>query len=371
MTSSDDLLVCPETRQSLQECSRLDAEARMGGPLVVLRERQTSGQNSSPPFGVTPSVLRTEDRRRAYPVVDGVPILMVPEILGAPNDRRDFDLHDPKYAEAYQETAHYNSVSSIESQDILSSESYSIIEAVLDARPEVTGAFPTPRDVWLDAIYDCAAQWDAYAHIAPIPGKRIMQLGGKGAHAVKFLLGGAEEAWAVTPMLGEARCVIALAKSVGVADRLRCVVAIAEELPFAAESFDAVYAGGCLHHMVTAAAIPEVARVLRKGGKFAATDPWRAPLYGIGTKIFGKREPTVYCRPLTSERVAPVRDAFSAANIAQHGTLTRYPLLALGKLGLSCTLSAVWRINRIDDAICSAVPGLRARGSSVACLGTK
>ncbi len=42
--------------------------------------------------------------------------------------------------------------------------------------------------------------------------------------------------------------------------------------------------------MTTEVAMPEIARVLKPGGKFACNDPWRAPLYGIGTKILGKRE---------------------------------------------------------------------------------
>src|SRR5690606_33674889 len=118
-------------------------------------------------------------------------------------------------------------------------------------------------------------------------------------------LGGAAEAWVVTPMLGEIRCAMALAEAAGVSDRLRSAVAVGEELPFAAESFDGIYCGGCLHHMQTEIALPEISRVLAPGGAFAAVEPWRAPLYAIGTRIFGKRERGAFCRPLTRERVAP------------------------------------------------------------------
>lgn len=371
LTTLVDLLVCPETKQGLQACSQAEAGARMQKPLAALRDEPWSKGSPSQPFGATPQVLLRHDLQCAYPVVDGVPILIVPEMLGVSGHGRRFDLRDPMYAEAYEEMAFYNEVSSREAQNILTSQSYASIEPVVDAEPEATDSFPKPRGVWLDAIYDCAAQWDAYSHIAPIQGKRVMQLGGKGAHAVKLLLAGASEAWAVTPMLGEARCAIALAQAVGVADRLRCVVAIAEELPFAENSFDAIYSGGCLHHMVTSAAMPEAARILNHGGKFAATDAWRAPLYSIGTKLLGKREPNAYCRPLSKERVAPLKQAFSTSEVVQHGTLTRYLLLALNKFGVSSTLSTAWRLNKIDDAICSLIPGLRRMGSSVVCLGTK
>lgn len=364
------LLACPETKQGLRACSLDEAEARVEYRLGPLR-RSRAG-DPSPPFGGTGEVLLREDLSCAYPVVDGVPILLAPEMLGAEDDHRSFDLKDPRYAEAYEEMAFYNEVASKEAEDITSSESYSIVKPVVEANPRtVADSFPNPREVWIDAVYDCAAQWDAYVHIAPIKDKRVLQLGGKGAHAVKFLLGGAAEAWLATPMLGEARCAIALAEAVGVADRLRCVVAIAEELPLATGSFDAIYSGGCMHHMITATAMPEAARILQEGGKFAATDPWRAPLYAIGTKVLGKREPSVYCRPLTKERVEPVAQAFGRSDVVQHGALTRYPLLALNKFGVASPLSVAWRLNEMDDSLCSLVPGLRGMGSSVVCLGTK
>ncbi len=144
-----------------------------------------------------------------------------------------------------------------------------------------------------------------------------------------------------------------------------------EELPFAAETFDGIYCGGCLHHMQTAIAMPEISRVLVPGGTFAAVEPWRAPLYALGTTIFGKRERGAFCRPLTNERVAPVGETFTDHAIIQHGTMSRYPLLALAKLGLPSSMETVWRFNRIDDAVCALVPKLRKMGSSVVCLATK
>ena len=58
--------------------------------------------------------------------------------------------------------------------------------------------------------------------------------------------------------------------------------------------------------MTTELAMPEIARVLKPGGRFSAMDPWRAPLYAIGTKILGKREVNVYCRPLTQSACCSV-----------------------------------------------------------------
>jgi hypothetical protein len=297
-----------------------------------------------------------------------MPVLLVPEMLGKEGSRFDCDLRDPKYAEAYEEMDFYNEVATREARHIQDSHAYAAVERV---RRGQSLSFPNPVDVWLDATYDCAAQWDAYSHIAPLKGKRILQLGGKGAHSVKFLIGGAREAWLVTPMIGELRCAMALAREFDVADRLGCVAGIGEELPFASGSVDAVYCGGCLHHMVLDLALTEVERVLREGGKFSAVDPWRAPLYALGTRILGKREEDVHCRPLTKERVEPMYRVFRDAKRVQHGTLSRYPLLALMKLGVPFPQPWVRRINAVDDALCSCIPKMRGMGSSVACLATK
>ncbi len=323
------------------------------------------------PVGATATMLLREDRECAYPIVEGIPILMAPEMLTTTKNAGNFDLSDPKYAEAYEEMTHYNQVAMLEAENIKASQTYKCIEPVINASAQELASFPRPRRVWLDAIYDCAAQWDAYAHIAPVQGKRVLQLGGKGIHAVKLLFAGAAEAWVATPMLGEARCALALAQAAGLGARLHSVVAVAEELPFEAGTFDVVYSGSCMHHTVTALAFPEIVRVLRAGGKFGALDPWRTPFWGIGTKIFGKREKNVYCRPMTEARITPLLQSFHRANVVHHGALTRYPLLALSKFGIASRLSMVWWLNSLDDSFCSAIPGLRRLGSSVALLGEK
>ena len=365
------LVRCPETGQPLQVCSRTDAEAAIHAQLVSLRVFDKASGSSAEPFGPTPNVLLREDRLRAYPIVDQIPILLAPEVLGPPNDRRSFDLSDPRYDEAYSEMAFYNQVATKQARQVEQLECYQLLKAVKELGSGAEGGrFLEPVEAWLDAIYDSAAQIDAYQHLAPLEGSRVMQLGGQGFHAVKFLLGGAREAWVVTPMLGEIKLARALAHAVGVEERLRCVVSIAEELALESKMFDAIYSGGCVHHMVTEVALPEIARVLRVGGRFAAADPWKTPLHDFGTKLFGKRE-AVHCRPLTPQRIAPLATAFDDARVVHHGTLSRHLLLALSKLGLKSSLRWAHRVGQVDDAICSLAPGARRLGSSVALLGTK
>jgi uncharacterized protein YbaR (Trm112 family)/SAM-dependent methyltransferase len=366
LTEREAVFICPQTKLPLRAMTLEDAKRALGAAELAPRT------NAEPaPFGLTPMLMVRADNACAYPVVDGIPVLLAPEQI-TPSDRpQSFDLQDVKYAEAYQEMTHYNEIGKKEAAEIKKSQSYEVVEPVLKLSPEERQSFPEPKAAWADCVPDCKAQYDAYAYLGSMPGKRVLQLGGKGIHAVKLLLAGAAEAWVMTPMLGEVYCSIALAKEAGVLDRLRCVVGVAEEIPLAENMFDAVYSGGCVHHMTTELAMPEIARVLKSGGRFSSFDPWRAPLYAIGTKILGKREVNVFCRPLTKARVAPLFTNFAKAEKVQYGSVVRYPVLALWKFGINTPFGAMWKLYKVDDALCACVPGLRNLGSSVALFGTK
>lgn len=366
LVGDERVFVCPRTKQPLRAMNLEYVKSALGATELSPR------LNTPPlPFGITSSMLVREDDLCAYPIVDGIPILLTPEQITASDRPQQFDLADQRYAEAYEEMTVYNEVASQESLAIKQSESYRSIEPVLRLNEEGRLAFPDPARAWIDVWPSGIAQYEAFRHLLPIRDKRVLQLGGKGIHAVKFLLAGAKEAWLVTPMLGEVLCSITLAREAGVVDRLRCAVGVAEELPLADELFDAVYSGGCVHHMVTQVAFPEILRVLKKGGRFSSVDPWRAPFYGIGIKVLGKRERNVYCRPLTRSRVAPLFSTFPEAMRIQHGTLTRYPAIALEKIGIRIPGNMMWRVSQLDDAICSLIPGMRKLGSSVTLCATK
>lgn len=355
----DRFLVCPETRLPL-ELVRLEAaqEAIADG-----RALSTRAAGDAPPIGPTASVLLRKDARAAYPVIDGVPVLMLPEVLVSPDAPRSFDLADPRWAEAYEEMAHYNVLSETPS---MSEHLFDLIELAME--PSAQETFPTPVEAWIDNVYDGGAQEDAYRHLLPIEGETVVQIGGAAPHAIKFLLAGAAEAWLATPVPGEAFLSLQLADAAGVSDRFHAVLAVGEQLPFADGSVGRVYSGGSIHHTVTEHSFPEIRRVLIPGGRFAAVEPWRAPFYGVGTKLLGKRERNVHCRPMTAERVAPIYTAFPAATVVHHGTFTRYLLLALAKAGLELPAPAVRRVLRFDDSIASVSKSLQDRGSSVALL---
>ncbi len=358
-------LICPETKSRLTLMSYEEADTIDGGRGLVpaISHGYFSSQNNHD------NVLVNEDGSAAYIIASGSPILISCEMIVAEGSGVEKDTNEAFYREAYEEREHYDQMFLRQIPDIESSDLYRILKRA-DSSPLPVDKFPHPKEAWLDSVYDCIAQNEAYEHLSPIKGKRIMQLGGSGLHAVKFLLAGASESWLVSPMTGELEFCKAMAGHFGVADRLVTVCAIAEELPFADNMFDGIYSGGCIHHTVTSASFAEANRVLKPGGRFAAVDPWRAPFYGIGTRVFGKREKGVHCHPMTRERIAPFIESFKEARIIQHGAITRYFLLALSKLGFSISLNTAWAIFKADDSILDAL-GLRRFGSSILMLGEK
>lgn len=67
--------------------------------------------------------------------------------------------------------------------------------------------------------------------------------------------------------------VSAVAEQLGVGDRVQTVLAPGEFLPFSAGTFDRIYGGAALHHLQLERATPELARVLKAGGRAGFCDP--------------------------------------------------------------------------------------------------
>jgi uncharacterized protein YbaR (Trm112 family)/ubiquinone/menaquinone biosynthesis C-methylase UbiE len=369
--------VCPLTKLPLELSSAQDARTRIarGEPLLA----RTHAGATRTPVGETQQVLIRNDERAAYPIVDGVPILLAPEVLTAPGERPHFDLSSSHYAEAYSEMQFYDAVAAREVMQIraagdlsdATSEGVQGLGRLHRLSVSERATFPFPSQNWLLARMDLASEWDCYIHLAPVQGKHIVQLGGTGVVAMSLLLAGAARTMLLTPMLGEAKVALELARKLDVSERFDCFVGVAEEIPLSDASVDGAFSGGCVHHMTTSRAFPEIARVLKPGGRFAAIEPWRAPFYAFGTSVFGKREANPFCRPMTSERVAPLFKAFSRARYVQHGTLSRYPMLAMEKVGVRFPVKTAWAVGRLDDRLCSFIPGMRSLGSGVALLATK
>ena len=354
-----ELLACPLTGRGLRVCSieEADEEAGASGPFIA-----RSGEGK--PLGRTPTVLLRDDAKVAYPVVDGIPVLLAPERLVPTADGPfEVDLADARYAEAYEEMDFYNAAASVGAD--VGTTALLHLAGLSEAERR---SFPDPAVTWLDATYEATAQYEAYRHLAPLDGVRILQLGGKGEQAAAFLLAGAAEAWVVSPMVGELAYARALAERLGVADRLRVAAGVAEELPVLDRVFDRIW-GKSMHHMVDSVVYRQCARALKPGGRFAAVEPWRAALHEVGTKVLGKRERGVHCRPMTYDRVEPFKAAFVETRVVRHGPVLRYPLIALEKFGLGLSVGTTWRLGRIDDRLGGILP-LRNPGSCATLLGT-
>ena len=361
------MLVCPITHCELQSTSLQSAEERLGGVLATAPRHDTD----STPIGSTDFVLVRADGGGAYPVLPGgIPVLLAPELLVVGACEESFDLSSPIYAEAYAEMGHYEELTAAVSGHGVYTQWLDTLLAAGDP-DELVESFPHAWSRWLDAPYDSLAQWDCYRAIGRVKGRRVAQIGGSGLHAVKLLLAGAQEAFLFSPIVGELLYARALAEHAGVADRLTVVAALGEQLPVADASLDAIYSGGSLHHMQTDLSAPELHRVLVPGGAFTSAEPWRSPLYALGVSVFGKRETGAQCTPLTPDRVAPLRDAFSHVDVVHHGALTRYLTLALAKVGLRMPLRHLKRIYDFDDMLSNVVPRLRRQGSSVSVIARR
>jgi len=342
-----------------------EATERLGVAPVALR---TNALKDAPPVGPTQFVMITEELA-IYPVVDSVPVLLEPERLGRPADMRTFDLEHAAFHEAYLEMNFYNQIASSRMAVITESEDYRELTKIATFE-ESHQEFPRPPQRWIDAPHDGTAQLDAYQAIAPLAGKHAVQAGGKGLHALKFLMAGASQATLLTPMVGEAMFGMALAAEFGFEDRFQAIVSVAERMPFTSASVDAVFAGGCAHHFTMDLAMPEVHRILASNGVFVAVEPYRAPLYNIGTRVFGKREPNAFCSPMSDDRIRPMFEAFSSSEVNHHGTFFRYPLIVASKLGLNLPISTLMKIYKLDNWLADKT-ATRRHGSSIALIGRR
>jgi hypothetical protein len=234
------------------------------------------------------------------------------------------------------------------------------------------GVWATPVSAWIDNPYDSVAQTDVYLHVKPmIQDGVVLQLGGSGKEAIKALLGGASQAYLVSPVPGEVRLATQLADHFGLASQFRALSGIGEDVPLPDGHLTAIISGGSLHHTNASVALVEARRLLTAGGRFGAWDPWHARLYNLGIALFGKREPGIECRPLNLHRVNQLSVIFPESEIRLHGALTRYPALALSKFGITPPLSRIHRMTLVDDRISRRVGMLRRNGSSVAVLAVK
>lgn len=315
-------------------------------------------------------VLVTRSGESAYPVVDGVPVLMRPERLTPDGQGPACDLSRPPFDEAYAEQAHYTEQPAAGAPQQVVDEAIAHLLALGDLSEAERSSFPDPWWRWVGNTSEITALESAMRHLAPLAGTLVVQLGGNGLHGLTLLAAGAARLIAVSPVLAELQLCRAVAEGAGLADRVGLVLGLGEELPLATDAIDVVFSPASLHHMHTEMAMPEVSRVLAIGGRFASVDPYRSPLYGPGVAIFGKTDPGVRCRPLDAERLQPV-SAFDRGDLLWRGTSARYLMMALSRLGRLPSAERCYRLARREDRLATRVRVLRRFASVVVVLGTK
>jgi len=314
------------------------------------------------PLGVTDQ-LAVADDDTAYPVIEGIPILMKPERLSRGSTPEGVDTTKLPYAEAYQEQVVYDQLTEAKlggaAMDILR-------EIIRHADP---AKFPEPLDAWVTGGSSAGAYARAMQHLAPVDEAMVLQVGGIGSHAIKLLHAGARHAYVVSPVIGELIEGQSIADQLGFGDRITFIGGLAEQLPMAAASVDRAYSGSSLHHTDTTASMPAIAAALTDHGRFASVDVWRGgKLYDVGVRLFGKCNNNPYCKPMTHERIAPASVAFDHLEVTMHGAVARYPLAVASRLGRTPSPRTAVKMAHIEDRVAKMIPPLQRRMSSLICV---
>ena len=113
--------------------------------------------------------------------------------------------------------------------------------------------------------------------------------------------------------------------------------------------------------------------MLVPGGAFAAVDPWRTGIYGLGTRLFGKREKDVHCVPMNPKRLEPLTHYFDDMTAQRFHPLARYPLIILTtRFPRLVSEQQAARVLLTETQLEHHLPKfLNGRGSCVAVIGRK
>lgn len=157
------------------------------------------------------------------------------------------------------------------------------------------------HDKWADSVDPKTVKVDAVGNACTMPetryilkklgkldGRKILELGcGCGEASVYFAKKGASVT-ATDISSGMVRLTEKVAKLHKV--KIQTAVSGAEDIPFADNSFDIVYAANVLHHVDIARALPEIKRVLKPSGIFVQWDPVE---YNPAINIYRKKAGSV------------------------------------------------------------------------------
>ena len=240
-----------------------------------------------------------------------------------------------EYNRILKETSAYNDIARSNQQQDIRQLTNTLVGEELIARFEQKALiedFPDPALVWIDSRASPVSQLEAYRWLSPIEGRRFLQLGGSGSHAIKAMMGGAGQSWLITPMVEEGNLAKRMAAHLEMPRCLHVVQGIGEQIPFADNSIDRIYGGGTLHHMDLNYGLGEIARVLKPGGRAAFVDPNLNFIYRLleATRIRNlARERGAQCYPLRVRDVYDNAPDFSTVKCLLSGGPVRYAIVGI------------------------------------------
>lgn len=177
-----------------------------------------------------------------------------------------------------------------------------------------------------DAFYRCPTTPEVthgVDSLGDVRNKRILTLGiGSGISAVFFALRGAE---VIAADLSPRMCALAkeLARRYRVSHRIRLSVMAGEFLALPDESCDLFFGENVLHHLDPVLAVPEILRVLKKGGKAVFVEPLG---HNPVLNLFRRLSPHTRTE---SEQALLMKDVRSMATLFSKCRHTEFHLLTL------------------------------------------
>jgi len=136
------------------------------------------------------------------------------------------------------------------------------------------------------------------------------------------------------------------------------MVGDAHRTPFDDNSFDYVVGNGALHHLDLDKAYAEIARVLRPGGKAVFQEPmYHHPLIWTLRRLTPKTH-TADEQPLSLADINRARNWFRVCKHREHFLFAVFAAPA-HLLGKRFALSAIGGLDRFDELVMRALPGLR------------
>lgn len=214
----------------------------------------------------------------------------------------------------------------------------------------------TRRPSVLDRFYTCHAAHRSYFErvVAGCRGKAALEYGcGVGLAAFRLAAAGAQVAGID---ISEASIAQARQEAAQRGMEIDFRAGDAERMPFEDASFDIVCGSGILHHLRIGAALDEVARVLKPGGRAVFIEPLgHNPLVNVFRKLTPSIR-TVDEHPLTMADLTLAQARFSDVRPSYYDLLS---IFAIPLLGFPGGTAIFHFLERVDAMIFSRVPGVR------------